>query len=256
MFTGYAERMNHNYKMLIMYDGTPFSGWQVQPNGDSIQQKIQDAIKVITKTDVHIIGSGRTDAGVHALGQVANFKIDKELELRRFLNSLNGLLPPEIRIKEILPTVPGFHARYSAKKKTYRYHVHSGRYRNPFKRLYSWHHLEAFDLDLIKDSSLKLIGEHNFLSFANEAHKGSASKDPVRTLFRLDITEQEEEIIFELEADGFLYKMVRNIIGTLFEIGSGKLAGDSIPRILAAKDRRQAGSTAPPEGLFLVKVDY
>jgi len=245
-----------NYKMLIMYDGTPFSGWQVQPNGISIQQKLQEAIHIITKEEVSVIGSGRTDAGVHALGQTAHFKITQELNLYRLLHSLNALLPREICVKEVLPTPLTFHAQYSAKRKTYRYHVCQGRYQSPFIRLYSWHYVERADIALLKTAAAQLVGTHDFTSFANEAHAGSASKDPVRTLFRLDVSEQAEDLILEFESDGFLYKMVRNIVGTLFGIASGKIAGDAIPRILAAKDRRQAGAAAPPQGLFLVKVDY
>lgn len=243
------------YKMVIQYDGTPFSGWQVQPNGVSIQQKIQDAIFIITKETVNVTGSGRTDAGVHALGQTAHFHTNKSLNLYAFQNSLNALLPPQIRIKEIVPTVSTFHARYSAVKKTYRYNITLTPYQNPFNRLYTWHLRDKIDLDLFKEAAQQLLGTHDFTSFANEAHTGSASKDPVRTLMQLSINESDDGIYLELEADGFLYKMVRNIVGTLVDIAAGRLTS-SIPEILAAKDRRQAGTTAPAQGLFLWKVDY
>lgn len=247
--------MLKTYKLLIMYDGTPFSGWQVQPNGVSIQQKIQEAIHTITKENVHVIGSGRTDAGVHALGQVAHFKIACDLNLYRFQHSLNALLPEEICIKAITPEGDEFHAQYSAKQKTYRYHVSRARYPSPFTRLYRWHYCGPIDMALLKESAKQLLGTHDFSSFANEAHAGSASKDPVRTLYRADIAETEEEITLEFEADGFLYKMVRNLVGTLFDIAGGKISA-SIPCILAARDRCKAGSAAPPQGLFLIKVDY
>lgn len=250
------DNPQHTYKMLIAYDGTPFSGWQVQPNGISIQQKLQEAIFTITKESIAVIGSGRTDAGVHALGQVAHFKIPKELNLFRFQHSLNALLPHEVCVKEIAEVDPGFHARYSAVRKTYQYHVSLERYVSPFKRLYCWHYTERADIDLLKKAAAQLVGTHDFTSFANEAHTGSAGNDPVRTLYRLNIIDQPDGLILELEADGFLYKMVRNIVGTLFYIASGKIPADAIPAILAAKDRCKAGSAAPAHGLFLVKVDY
>lgn len=242
--------------MIVMYDGTSFNGWQVQPNGTTIQQKIQEAIHTVTKEDAAVIGSGRTDAGVHALGQTAHFKLSKEIDLFRFQHSLNGLLPKEIRIQEMAIAPETFHAQYSALRKTYRYQVCLSRYQSPFTRLYSWHFVEKADLSLLKKAAADLLGTHDFTSFANEAHAGTASRDPIRTLYRLDMIETADGIVFELEADGFLYKMVRNIIGTLFDIAKGKIPVDAIPGILAAKDRRRAGSAAPPHGLFLLKVDY
>lgn len=243
--------------MLIMYDGTPFKGWQVQPNGVSIQQLLQEAIAVITKKNVHVIGSGRTDAGVHAIGQTANFKIGKELDLFRFLNSLNALTPDEITVKEIVKASNNFHARYSAIRKTYRYHVNLSRQLNPFERLYSWHFLERVDIALIKKAANSFIGTKDFSSFANESHAGSAAKNPVRTIYRLDVYEKEDQtLIFEVEADGFLYKMVRNIIGTIFCVGTGKMHLEELPGIFMAKNRSKAGAAAPPHGLFLFKVDY
>lgn len=247
---------SYTYKLLIMYDGTPFSGWQVQPNATSVQQKIQEAILAITKEHVHVIGSGRTDTGVHALGQAAHFKIDKELNLYRFQHSLNALLPAEICVKEVSLVPSDFHARYSAKRKTYRYHICLARPQSPFIRLYSWQMKEVIDLSLLKAAACQLIGTHDFTSFANKAHSGCASRDPTRTLYRLDVIEQPEALILELEANGFLNKMVRNIVGTLIDIATLRIASNAIPEILAAKDRCRAGSTAPPHGLFLLKVDY
>lgn len=246
----------HNYKMVLMYDGTLFCGWQIQHQGISIQQTIEEAIQKITKEDVKVIGSGRTDAGVHALGQTAHFKIAKELDLYRFHYSLNALLPPEIRVKEISPAPLSFHAQYSAIRKTYRYHVSLSKTQSPFNRLYAWHFIGQADISLLKKAAGMFLGTHDFTSFANEAHRGSASKDPIRTLMRLDVVENGKEIALELEADGFLYKMVRNIVGTLFDAAIGRTPLDSIPDIFAAKDRRKAGAAAPPQGLFLLKVDY
>ena len=247
---------SYHYKMLIMYDGTPFSGWQTQSNGVSIQQTIQQVIYSITHQEVSLTGSGRTDAGVHATEQVAHFQIAKELDTYKFRHSLNALLPGEISIKEVSLTDSTFHARYSAVRKTYRYHVCTSRHENPFTRLYAWHFVDRIDLPLLKKAASQLLGTHDFTSFANESHSGSAARNPVRTLSRLDVIETEEGIVFELEANGFLYKMVRNIIGTLFHIATGKFTPDSIPLILEAKNRIKAGPAAPPHGLFLINVNY
>lgn len=245
----------HKYKLTIAYDGTHYSGWQVQPNGISIQAKIQEALAIALKAPLTIVGSGRTDAGVHALGQVAHFTHEKVLE-NKLLASLNGLLPPDIRIKSIDEVDPSFHAQYSATAKTYRCHLYLERVLDPFKRLYTYQVHRKIDLQLLQKAADAFIGTHDFTSFANEAHAGSAAKDPVRTLKRLDIVPEEGGVQLELEADGFLYKMVRNIVGTLLEVASGKRALEDIERLFVAKDRRQAGMAAPPQGLFLIKVDY
>lgn len=251
-----SEDLQFNYKLTLAYDGTHFSGWQVQPNGISIQQKLQEALHIITHESIHVIGSGRTDAGVHALKQTANFKTAKELETRRLQASLNGLLPDDIRVLNCEHAPRDFHARYSALSKSYRYHLTLSPVQLPFRKLYSWHIREHFDIRKLKQAAQLLIGTHDFTSFANEAHAGSAAHDPIRTLYRLDVIEEEEGIQLELEADGFLYKMVRNIVGVLQEVATGKRAVDEVSAILAAKDRKQAGKAAPAQGLFLVDVNY
>lgn len=246
----------YNYKLTLAYDGTHFSGWQVQPNGISIQQKLQEALQIITHDQVHVTGSGRTDAGVHALKQVANFRSDNTLDLRRLQASLNGLLPYDIRILKCEEAPLDFHARYSATSKCYHYNLTLSPVQLPFHRLYSWHIRENLDRELLKRAARLFIGTHDFTSFANEAHAGSAAHDPVRTLTRLDIIEHDEGVRLELEANGFLYKMVRNIVGVLHEVATGKRAVEEIDTILAAKDRRQAGKAAPAQGLFLAYVTY
>jgi tRNA pseudouridine38-40 synthase len=246
----------YNYKILITYDGTNYCGWQIQPNGPTIQEKLQAAIKILCKIPVCVIGSGRTDAGVHAVGQAAHFMVPIDLDLFRFQGSLNALLPPDIRVKEIQPVPLDFHAQYSAKSKIYHYHIYLERFQDPFKRLYSWLFLEKFDCHLLKETLPYFIGTHDFTSFANEAHTGSAKHDAVRTLQRLEIFPEEGGIRLEFQADGFLYKMVRNIVGTLVEVATGKRLAREIPDILLAKDRRVAGMAAPPHGLFLMHVEY
>lgn len=244
------------YKLTIAYDGTAYSGWQVQPHDLSIQQVLQNAMGTILRQPIVLIGSGRTDAGVHAEGQTAHFKQDTEIDLYRFHNSLNGLIPQDIRVKTIEPASLDFHAQYSAIGKEYHYHLYTDKVMDPFRRLYSWHLYHAIDLDLLHQAASLFVGTHDFTSFANEAHRGSASKDPVRTLTRLAIVEEAGGVRLEFEADGFLYKMVRNIVGTLVDIARGKRPLDDIPNIFAARDRRLGSMASPPQGLFLMRVDY
>lgn len=247
----------HCYKLLISYDGTRYSGWQIQPNASTIQEHLQDALKVLLKkTEVSIIGSGRTDAGVHAEGQVAHFKHEDELDLHKMLHGLNGMIPRDIRVKKIEEVPLAFHAQYSAMGKEYHYNLYLEPIMDPFQRLYAWHVRKKIDLDLMKKASLLFCGTHDFTSFANEAHAGSASRDPVRTIYRIDFVPIKGGIRLEFEGDGFLYKMVRNIVGTLVDVASHKLSIEDIPRIFEARDRRQASKAAPPEGLFLVHVNY
>lgn len=248
--------MLHNYKLTIAYDGTAYSGWQIQPNGITIQQILQEKIAIILREQVGVTGSGRTDAGVHAKGQVAHFHVSTPLDIYRFQGSLNGLLPPDIRILDVSEVPESFHARYNAKGKIYHYHLHLDRVQNPFTRLYSMHVRENIDVDLLNAAAKKFIGKHDFTSFANEAHLGCASNDPIRTLKRLDVFDTDGGIRLEFEADGFLYKMVRNLTGMLLDISSGKYDINEIEVIFAAKDRRKAGMAAPPQGLFLMHVDY
>lgn len=250
------KEFHYTYKMKIAYDGTPFSGWQVQKNARSIQELIEKAVRIAVKEEVSVIGSGRTDAGVHAMAQVAHFNTLNPIKSENVCFSLNGMLPKEIRILSLEETYLGFHAQLSAKSKTYHYHVSLKKTLLPFKRFYSHHIPQTFDLNAVRQAIPFFLGTHDYTSFANEAHSGSAAKDPVRTLSRLDLIENDGELRLEFEADGFLYKMVRNIAGTLFEIGVGKKTAQQVPEILAAKDRRKAGQAAPAQGLFLVDVHY
>lgn len=244
------------YKMTIAYDGTSYSGWQVQPNASSIQQLIEDVLKIVLRNEVRVIGSGRTDAGVHAYGQVAHFKHTELLDVGRLLFSLNGMLPPAIRIKSMELVPLHFHAQYSAIGKEYHYHLYLDRVMDPFRRLYCWHIHRRVEVDLFIKAAPYFLGTHNFTSFANEAYAGSASRDPVRTLHRLDVKPEEGGLRLEFEGDGFLYKMVRNIVGTLVDVASHRLTLEDIPLIFQAKDRRKASKAAPAHGLFLMRVMY
>jgi tRNA pseudouridine38-40 synthase len=244
------------FKLTIAYDGTQYGGWQNQPNAVSIQTLIEQSLSTILRLPTEIIGSGRTDAGVHALGQAAHFCHSEPIDLSRLRLSLNALLPQDIRIRSVEEVDEDFHARYSAIGKTYHYHLHLDPISDPFRRFYSTHVRHPIDLALLKEAAKQFIGTKDFTSFANEAHEGSASKNAVRTLHRLDVIEEAAGLRLEFEGNGFLYKMVRNIVGTLLDIARGQIPLSNLQSIFDAKDRRLAGRTAPPEGLFLVKVHY
>ena len=244
------------YKMTITYDGTNYGGWQVQRNAVSIQALIEEALSIILRRKTSIVGSGRTDAGVHALGQTAHFTVDRSIEVSKTLASLNGLLPDEIRILEMVETPSEFHARYSAVSKTYHYRLHLDKIPDPFKNRYAYHVPHPVDLSLLKSAACLFLGTQDFTSFANEATQGSAAKNAVRSLHRLDVVDEPGGVRLEFEGDGFLYKMVRNIVGTLLDVCAGKIDKEQITKIFSAKDRRLAGRAAPPHGLYLVEVKY
>lgn len=250
------KQTKYNYKLLLTYDGSCYAGWQIQLNAVSIQALIEEAIYVLLHEKVTLIASGRTDAGVHALEQVAHFKTHKEIDFKRFLRALNGLLPRDIRILAIEAVPLSFHAQYDALSKIYHYHLHLDPVMNPFRRLYCYQILGHFDLNLLEQAAAIFVGTHDFTTFANQAHLGSAARNPIRTLQRLDVKKEEGGVRLEFESNGFLYKMVRNITGTLVEVARGKRPLHDIPLLFAERDRRKAGLAAPPKGLFLVKVNY
>ena len=239
------------YRMNLSYDGTHYSGWAIQPNSTSIQQLIQEALQTILGRETPIIGSGRTDAGVHARLQVAHFSHPETLNLSSLRYSLNGILPRDIRIHEILPVDEDFHARFSVKKKTYHYYLST--IQDPFNYRYSHYVYSPLDLDLLKKSLPLVVGTHDFSGFAS---RGCGAKNPVKTLYNLEILPQKGGFCLQFEGDGFLYKMVRNITGTLLEIATHKRPVEDLERILTSKDRAQAGQTAPAQALFLHHVEY
>lgn len=243
------------YKIVIAYDGTRYGGWQVQPNSVSIQSLIENALQIALKQEISVVASGRTDAGVHARAQVAHFEAPPA-DLPILYRSLNGILPDDIRILHLENVPHTFHARYSAISKEYHYHVHLDWALDPFKRHYTYHHPYRLDVSLIPQAIPHFLGTHDFTSFANEATKGSAAKNPIRTITRLDLIPEPGGFRLEFEGNGFLYKMVRNITGTLLDVGRKKISPDTIPALFDKKDRRQMSCAAPPQGLFLVKVNY
>lgn len=251
-----TEEKTLNTRLVIAYDGTDFSGWQIQVNAPSIQQTLEDLLQMILRHPVRVIGAGRTDAGVHAVGQVAHFRHRQPIDHSKLMHSLNGLLPPSIRIIAADPAEIKFHAQHSAKGKIYHYSLGLGRIADPLRRHFRTQYHMPLDLERLQQAARYFIGTFDFTSFANQSDEGSAAKGAVRTLTRLDIIEEPGGIRLEFEGSGFLYKMVRNIVGTLLDVGTGKRQPDDIPRLLAARDRRCIGMAAPPEGLCLIQVKY
>ncbi|MCI5052376.1 MAG: tRNA pseudouridine(38-40) synthase TruA [Simkaniaceae bacterium] len=243
------------YKMTVSYDGTAYSGWQIQPNGPSVQEQIQNALFFLLGDAVHLSGSGRTDAGVHASRQVCHFDAP-DFDCPEMLMRLNTVLPETVRILSLDPTTENFHARFSAKSKFYHYIIHLDPVCPPFKSPYCLHLRKKLDLDLLKEAAKKFTGTHDFSSFANSASEGSAAINPVRTIYSINIVPEEGGVRLEFHGNGFLYKMVRNITGALIEVATGKMALEQIDALFAAKDRRKAPSGAPAQGLFLVNVEY
>ncbi len=240
--------------MKIAYDGTRYSGWQVQPSSPSIQGTIEKALFTLLRTPLRVIGAGRTDAGVHARGQTAHFSTTSPCNVRQILHALNGMLPDDIRIYELEPTLETFHAQISALSKEYHYHLWLEKVIDPFVSRFRHHFcFDRFSLHLLEEATQDFVGTHNFATFANVGGKVIST---VRTIKRLTLVPQEGGIRLEFEGDGFLYKMVRNIVGTLLEIGLGKRSKEHIPSLFLAQDRRVAGPAAAPKGLFLMKVDY
>ncbi len=247
--------MTRNIKLTIAYNGANFSGWQIQPNNISIQESIQEGLKKILKIDfITINASGRTDGGVHAEEQVANFIIENNsIPLEAFVKGLNSILPKEISILSSQEVDLDFHARKSAKKKWYQYGIYTDRVHSPFLEPFAWNIKQPLDIEKMQEGANYLLGKHDFASFA--ASKNS-SKTTTRTIFKAQFTKIDNRILFDIEGDGFLMRMVRNIVGTLVDVGLSKKSPKDIKDILESKNRSFAGATAPPQGLFLKKVFY
>jgi len=244
-----------NFKLLIEYDGTAYSGWQRQTSDRTIQGTIEPALNTMTEQSVTLIGSGRTDAGVHAVAQVANFRVETRLTPDVFLRGLNGLLPGDIVVRDCSQVDEDFHARYDAKSKVYEYRILNHPIRAALFRQYAWHISTTLDLEAMRTAMEHLKGEQDFSAFqaagGNQAHA-------VRTVMSLGLSEKDAEghVVFSIEADGFLRHMVRNIVGTLVDVGLGKTSTAGFKDILLSKDRSKAGITAPAQGLFLLEVKY
>lgn len=240
-------------KLLLEYDGTPYAGWQVQKNADTVQARVESALLEVLREEVRVHGSGRTDAGVHGRGQVAHFDTASTLPPKNIRDGANTFLPPTISIVEVCEAPPDFHARYSARAKIYRYLVFRRKVRSPLWEGRAYHFPDPLDLGLMEAAAERLRGKHDFSAFTAA---GSSVEDTVRELARLEITTRGELLSFEFEADGFLYKMVRNLVGTLLEVGKGKIEPGETAAIIESRDRKLAGPTAPACGLCLERVIY
>ena len=248
------------FKLTIAYDGTDFHGWQIQANKPTVQGEIVSVLRRLTQENVQLLGAGRTDAGVHALGQVGSFRTQSPLSALEFQRALNALLPSSIRIVDVEETGPDFSARWSAKGKIYRYRIYRGKVVPPFLWRYVLHYPFPLDEAVMKDAAARFVGLHDFTSFA--ASTGSEDDDKERNMQReifateLKRTEDGEELWFTVHGRSFLRYMVRKMVGTLLEVGRGKLKPEDIDRLYEIKDRSKSGPTVPPQGLFMVKVDH
>ncbi len=249
-----TDKNTRNFKMVVEYDGSAYRGWQRQKNGVSIQQVLEEAIKKITGQKVSVIGSGRTDAGVHALNQVASFRCATKLPVNSIYRGVNSVLPDDIVVKEMEEVPFEFHAQRDVKSKIYVYKICNQKLRPALGRNYSW--FVRFDLNLnnMRQAAKNFLGTHDFSCFCAT---GTDVQDRVRTIKNIEIkNEIEGNIEIIVEAKGFLKYMVRNIIGTLVEVGRGKLQPEDMKKIIASRDRKIAGATAPAHGLFLQEVKY
>jgi tRNA pseudouridine38-40 synthase len=242
-----------NIKLTIEYDGTDYCGWQAQPNGTSIQQTIEAALEKILGAKIRLNGSGRTDAGVHARGQVANFIYDGEVDLWRLQRGLNGVTPRDIAIRRVEAAPENFDARRDARVRWYRYRIWSDPWPSAIERRTSWHVHEPLDVGAMERAIGGLEGEHDFASFQAA---GCEAAHSVRRVYKNSIRRERELVYYDVEANAFLRHMVRNIVGTLVEIGRGERTAESFISLIDAKDRTLAGPTAPPAGLFLMEVRY
>jgi tRNA pseudouridine38-40 synthase len=243
-----------NIKLTIEYEGKSYLGWQVQPKGPTVQGTIEEQLRRLTRETVHLISSGRTDAGVHAIGQVAHFKTQHPMDCPTLRRALNSLLPADIMIREVEEVDQDFHARKDCKSKVYEYRVLNRNVRSVFLREYAWHISQPLDLGEMKKAAQRLIGEYDFSSFRSV---GTPTRTAVRNVIRAEWKRDREGLLtFEIEANGFLKQMVRAIVGTLVEVGKKKITPEDFGQILESKDRTKAGPTAPAHGLFLKEVKY
>jgi len=253
-----------NLRLILSYDGTDFAGWQVQPDRATIQGTLASAIGRLTGENVLPQGSGRTDAGVHALAQVASVATASAIPTENWGKALNDILPASIRVLEAREVAPEFHARKSAKAKTYRYRIYRGATCPPFLARYVWHYPFPLDEAAMAEAANEVVGEHDFTSFAAvdpervERMRESESGEPsnVRTIHSSVLVREENELVYTVRGNGFLHHMVRNLVGTFLLVGKGTLTREDVCRILAARNRSEAGATAPARGLYLMNVEY
>ena len=243
-----------NIKIIIEYDGKNFAGWQIQPGKTSIQGEMQRALKDVTGEDIEIIASGRTDAGVHAYGQTANFKTNSKVPIQKIPYALNAKLPKSIVVKSAEEVDERFHSRYNAKGKTYKYIINNNEFPSALDRYREFYMPSHLDKKAMRRALKKFEGEHDFKGFKSSG--GNPKKTTVRTITKAEMRQHDGKIEIELTGDGFLYNMVRIICGTIVDVGLGKINENEIEDIILSSDRTRAGKTLPPHGLYLMRVYY
>jgi len=242
-----------NIRLTLEYDGTAYAGWQVQANAPTVQAAVEEALRRLLKAPRRVTAAGRTDAGVHALGQVVNFSTDARVPLKGFVHGLNGLLPRDVAVRAAAEVPPEFDSRRSAVGKLYRYHLHCSPTPSAFGRRIRWHVPRPLDLAAMRAGAQCLVGVHDFSAFRSA---GCDAPHAVREIFAINLLERGETLELAVRGSAFLRNMVRIVVGTLVEVGEGRRHPDSLAALLACGDRTQAGATAPPQGLFLVAVEY
>ncbi|HZR27042.1 MAG TPA: tRNA pseudouridine(38-40) synthase TruA [Vicinamibacterales bacterium] len=241
------------FKITVAYDGADFCGWQRQPSGLSIQGLLEDALRDLDQRNVTVIGAGRTDAGVHALAQVAAFTLEREIAPDALVRAMNVRLPDTVRVGGAEAVPPTFHPQFDSRSKQYRYRIWNDDVMSPFERRYAWHVLGELDVDAMQRAAKLLEGEHDFAAFQAT---DSDTKTTVRTIFSSEICKLKSEISYDVVGSGFLRHMVRNITGSLVDVGRRRFPVEWLSDVLASRDRTKAGRAAPPHGLFLVRVNY
>jgi tRNA pseudouridine38-40 synthase len=251
--TSLQPKLRH-FKLTVTYDGTQYAGWQLQPNGKTVQEVMELALAKIDGHDVRVYGSGRTDAGVHARGQVANCTLRTRLKVPILLKALNANLPEDVRVLRLQVTDAEFHARFSARGKEYRYQIDCGAVADPFLRAYAWHHPWPLNVAAMRRAAGLLKGRHDFSALSAKPRR--PVENTVRTISKLAVTKQGNILTVAVAAEGFLYKMVRSIVGALVKVGEGRLVVEELQGLVKAKKRTALVETAPAHGLFLWRVFY
>jgi len=243
-----------HFKLTVAYDGTQYAGWQLQPNGKTVQEVMETALSKIDGREVRVYGSGRTDAGVHARRQVANCVLQTQLKVPILLKALNANLPEDVRVLRLQVTDAKFHARFSARGKEYRYQIDCGAVADPFLRAYAWHHPWPLNVAAMRRAAGLLKGRHDFSVVSAKPRR--RVENAVRTISKLSVIQEGNLITISVAADGFLYRMVRSIVGALVKVGEGRLTVEELQAQLKAKKRTALVETAPAHGLFLWRVFY
>ena len=240
-------------RLTVAYDGTNYHGWQIQNNGITVESELNRCLSELLQEEIRVIGASRTDAGVHALGNIAVFDTNARMPAEKISYALNQRLPEDIRIQKSEEVAPDWHPRHVDSRKTYEYRIYRGEFPMPVKRLYSYFTYRRLDVEKMRRAAAYLEGEHDFQSFCQT---GAQTETTVRRIYAIEIEEQGAELVIRVCGNGFLYNMVRIIAGTLMEVGEGKRAPEDMERILAACDRAAAGPTAPAQGLMLMRYEF